>query len=145
MIFTHPKTRNERFEICKSCEFFKEETTSCGKFLPEKMLEGSFKGDLVDVGKKRKVRLCGCNMAQKTKFKAASCPAGKWKAEIDLKSFMMLEKIVNGITGNTMKKEVAQEMVDQYNSAFGANKKMTSCGTCLKQIVDETKASIKNK
>lgn len=145
MIFTTTKNRNERFNICKSCEWFKEHTTSCGTFLPANMIKGKFKGDLVDVGKKKKVRLCGCNMAQKTKFKSASCPAGKWKAEVDYKSFLKLQKIVNGIKGNTMKREDAEELVREYNQAFGSNKKLNSCGSCLKQIVDEVKASQENK
>ena len=41
-----------RFEICKSCEFFKPKTERCSK--------------------------CGCFMKLKTKIHGAVCPMSKW-------------------------------------------------------------------
>jgi hypothetical protein len=47
-----PTTAEERFEICKGCEFFIKGTTQCKK--------------------------CGCVMLAKTKLPNAECPIGKW-------------------------------------------------------------------
>lgn len=41
-----------RFEICKSCEFFRPRTETCQK--------------------------CGCFMKLKTRLERANCPIGKW-------------------------------------------------------------------
>lgn len=52
--YTDKEIRNERYDVCKGCEFF---------FNPMKMC-----------------RQCGCTMPLKTWLKAASCPAHKWEA-----------------------------------------------------------------
>ena len=148
MIFTHPKTRAERFSLCQSCDFFKPETQSCGTFLPKKAIEeGSLKGDLVSIpGKKKKVRLCGCHMGQKVKFKMASCPAGKWKSEVSLKDKLKLKSLFKKRPQSMTRQEV-KEFVEAYNQAFGAKKQVkqaTGCGGCLRQMVDETISSLDN-
>jgi hypothetical protein len=43
---------NQRFEICKGCEFLTHHTSRCQK--------------------------CGCFMKVKTRLEAAKCPLGKW-------------------------------------------------------------------
>lgn len=42
----------ERFEICKSCEWFRQSSQTCRK--------------------------CGCFMKVKTRLENAFCPVGKW-------------------------------------------------------------------
>lgn len=46
--------REERYNICKSCDKFIELTSTC--------------------------KLCGCFMTAKTWLPSSSCPAGKWSA-----------------------------------------------------------------
>lgn len=50
--YTTEKIANERFDICKGCEFLIKATNQCKK--------------------------CGCLMHLKTKLEAATCPVGKW-------------------------------------------------------------------
>jgi len=137
-------------EICRGCEFFKPETVSCGTFLPDKILkEGTAKGDLVKVeGRKKKVRLCGCHMGQKVKFKIASCPAGFWKTEVSLKDKLKLKAVLNEFQKKgKMKSSEVPEFVEAYNQAFGANKKvkqLKGCGSCFGQMMDESIKSIEH-
>jgi hypothetical protein len=69
--------------ICQKCKFFKASTASCGTLII---------GQTVDLEEnnvthyKEKIKLCGCVMPVKTKFRFASCPAHKcfaldWKQE----------------------------------------------------------------
>lgn len=48
---------NNRFEICKSCEWFLKSTGQCKK--------------------------CGCFMQMKCKLPHAECPVGKWNKYVD--------------------------------------------------------------
>lgn len=47
-----PEVADERFEICKTCEWFRQSSQTCRK--------------------------CGCFMKLKTLLDNASCPIGKW-------------------------------------------------------------------
>ena len=148
MIFTDRKTREQRMDTCRNREFFKPDTVSCGTFLPDKMVkQGTVKGDLVKVeGRKKKVRLCGCHMGQKVKFKIASCPVGFWKSEVNLSDKLKLKSILKGFSGK-MKGSDLPAFVDAYNNAFGAGKKvkdLRGCGGCFSQMIDESIKSLEN-
>lgn len=147
MIFLHGKERTERFNTCLACEHYQPTHRSCGTFLPNKIMGGELQGDLVEVeGRKRKVRLCGCDMGIKTKFKAASCPLGKWGSVVDAKGMRELEAIAKNQTGRRMKMKEVKTFVELYNSVFKASKPMTfGCGKCINAILDEVKSVIQNK
>jgi TRAP-type mannitol/chloroaromatic compound transport system substrate-binding protein len=51
--------REERYDLCKACEYYYSVTTTCKK--------------------------CGCFMSAKTYLAAAECPTGRWKPVIILK------------------------------------------------------------
>ena len=57
--FKKSEYADKRFDICKSCDFLKNETTCT---------------------------LCGCYMKSKTKIKGAKCPIDKWKKIEDTKT-----------------------------------------------------------
>ncbi len=134
MIWSTRQERTERLDICKACEHYKEETRSCGTLLT---------GDLVDVGKKRKVRTCGCVMPLKVKFKLSSCPLNKWqpsaKASKELRE--LFEKYKNE---GRIPTEVVQEITNLYNETFEANKKVTNCGACFRDLMKELQATFEN-
>ena len=138
MIFSPRKEREERLSICRSCEYYKEETRSCGT-----LIMGDELPELVDVGKKRKVRLCGCIMPLKTKLKTASCPLKKWESNLSREDLKSLKEAYSKIEGDVIKAKDAEELVKVYNKAFGANKQITSCGKCLRDLVKEVKEAIK--
>ena len=108
---------------------------------------GELQGDLVEVeGRQRKVRLCGCDMGMKTRFKAASCPIGKWGSAVNAKDMKELERLTNNQKGRQIRMKEAKEIVDLYNKVFNASKPMTyGCGKCINAILDEIKSVIQNK
>jgi hypothetical protein len=62
------KKYHDRLTVCRSCEFYKSSTKSCGTLLIGDAVE--YKGEVIE--------LCGCVMPIKTKFPFAKCPANKW-------------------------------------------------------------------
>lgn len=143
MIFTDNKTKNERLAICQGCEFFKSEAFSCGTFLPTKILKGELKGDEVEY-KGKKYTLCGCNMRQKAKFKTAKCPVGKWKAVVNQRDLNRLKKLIEEVDGKrSIKVEQGKEILQQYNKTFDAGRIFKKCGSCLNDLIKESKEAIK--
>ena len=57
-----------RYDICKSCPFFKKSTGTCGTLL--------IGGKVNHEG--GEISLCGCIVSEKTKYVGEECPAGKW-------------------------------------------------------------------
>jgi len=138
MIFVNRETKAARLEICKACKHFKPETSSCGTIRLLSPL-----GDKVKKGKGF-VRLCGCVMQAKVAFKTAKCPIDKWSQEIDKELLKELAELVemaerNGrLTGTE-----ARGLVDLFNKTFKADKKYTSCGPCMREIIKEAKQALK--
>lgn len=147
MIFLHGKERTERFNTCLACEHYQPTHRSCGTYLPTKIMGGELQGDLVEVeGRQRKVRLCGCDMGMKTRFKAASCPIGKWGSAVNAKDMKELERLAANQKGRQMKVGDAKALINLYNKVFNASKPMTlGCGKCINAILDEVKSSMENK
>jgi len=124
MIFIDRKTREERMSICKGCEHYNETTRSCGT-----LVLGDDLGELVSVkGKKRKVRLCGCVMPMKTKFKTASCPLKKWVSKVDADAIKDLQKLVEiADKYQRFSHEELKQFYKAYNQTFEAGKQLSSC------------------
>lgn len=143
MIFTKPSTRVERMKICESCEFFNVKHKTCGT--PRWVNPA---GDLVEIeGRKRRVRLCGCDMRIKTKIKAASCPARFWTSVAKEGDYRKLRALVKEVKDKgSVQTAVAEEIVELYNSSFGAKKKLgMGCSHCLKEIIQEVMTTEKHR
>jgi len=142
MIFIDRKTREERMSICKGCEHYNETTRSCGT-----LVLGDDLGELVSVkGKKRKVRLCGCVMPMKTKFKTASCPLKKWVSKVDADAIKDLQKLVEiADKYQRFSNEELKQFYKAYNQTFEAGKQLSSCTSCVKQMVQEAREALKNR
>lgn len=142
MIFTDQATRKKRLDLCEGCEYFNKQTSSCGTFLPKKMLQGEFIGDEVE-HKGRKVRLCGCDMRQKVKFKTARCPINKWHSTVKKADVQRLKDMLDAFEGKRqIPMEQAREVVDAYNELFDAKRKVKSCGGCFRDLVTEIKEAV---
>ena len=128
--------------ICKGCEHYNETTRSCGT-----LVLGDDLGELVSVkGKKRKVRLCGCVMPMKTKFKTASCPLKKWVSKVDADAIKDLQKLVEiADKYQRFSNEELKQFYKAYNQTFEAGKQLSSCTSCVKQMVQEAREAIKNR
>ena len=137
MIFVKDKEKQRRLEICKACKYYKEETKTCGTFRVLKP-----EGDVITY-RKKKVKLCGCIMPLKTKFKGVSCPINKWKGELSKEEVEAIRSLLNEIesTGVITGRQ-AKDSINLYNKAFGTSKKFTDCGSCKRSIIEELKNSI---
>jgi len=70
--------RKERFETCRGCKYYKEQTHSCGtKFIGNKIKDEESEDENTVTYYRRKARLCGCDMRLKTWLRLAECPVGK--------------------------------------------------------------------
>jgi len=128
--------------ICKGCEHYNETTRSCGT-----LVLGDDIGELVEVkGKKRKVRLCGCVIPVKTKFKTASCPLKKWRSKVDADALKDLQKLVKiADQYRRFSNEELKQFYKAYNQTFEAAKELSSCSSCVRQMVQEAREAIKRK
>ena len=142
MIFIDRKSREQRMSICKGCEHYNETTRSCGT-----LVLGDDIGELISVkGKKRKVRLCGCVMPMKTKFKTASCPLKKWVSKVDADAIKDLQKLVEiADKYQRFSNEELKQFYKAYNQTFEAGKQLSSCTSCVKQMVQEAREALKNR
>ena len=137
MIFVKDIEKQERLKICKACKYYKEETKTCGTFRVLKP-----EGDTITY-RKKKVKLCGCIMPLKTKFKGVSCPINKWKGILSRKESEYIKGLLKMTKGKeAIPTKLAKEIIDIYNKAFNTKKKLTPCKTCMKTIIEELKNSI---
>ena len=134
-IFIKSSEQKARMDICRSCDHYKEDTRSCGTLIV---------GDYVNVGKKRRVKLCGCVMPLKTKFKVSSCPLKKWSSDVDKKHLKELKDLYGKIENGRIKTEDAKQLVEAYNKTFGASRQLTSCGSCLRELAKEIEETLKH-
>lgn len=70
--------REQRQAICHGCKWYREKTDSCGTLILGNRVDAEPPKENTVTHYKRKVRLCGCKISWKTKWKAQRCPAGKW-------------------------------------------------------------------
>lgn len=79
------------------------------------------------------------------KIKAAiaftRCPVGKWdrEHEITQDQLSILRRILNDINGTTVSKNQNVGLTNLYNEIFGMKKNVSSCGSCVKQLVNDLK------
>lgn len=129
------QTREERFQICKGCEYLRPNRVgkeTCGKPII---------GETVKVDGKSK-KLCGCVMRWKTWIKWSKCPIGKWgpvKATRAERAFVKEAKaFVNSVEGKgVLNSQEVQALYSFHNEMTGSKKKSSSCGKCVKTALEE--------
>jgi len=112
---TSNRTYNERMSICKACKHFRKSVSQCKK--------------------------CGCFMKIKGAIAFTRCPIDKWGRERDLTNdqLSILKRLLKQIGGDKVKHEQNVGLTNLYNEIFGMNKKVSSCGTCVKQLINDLK------
>ena len=83
--------------------------------------------------------LCGCHMPTKTRLKVASCPLGKWEAEIQSSD---LEEIRNLL--DNPNKATNGDLARLYSKATGTNTKPSQCSSCNRKMFNELKQLLKD-
>jgi len=132
MLLTTPEERNRRLDICKSCEHYEPMTKSCGTLGVGKTLKRG----------RGKVKLCGCIMPLKTKFKMSGCPLKKWNPVHSQKQLDEWETIINGMRG-VATAEQQRWLSDTLMEISGVRRTAGNCPPCLANMVDEVKRYIR--
>ena len=122
MLFVTPEERSHRLKTCEACKYYKAKTKSCGTLMRPRTL-------------RNKVKLCGCYMPAKTKFKFSECPAGFWSATVTEADRVKIREYMYA-SGN-LSIEQTRELVDLYSRVTGTSNRYTGCNACLQKMRDE--------
>lgn len=155
------RVRTARMNECGGCKFYTKETDSCGTLMNLKRLITGTHGGLVDEEEldttqeqkdlnmvkyyKKKVRLCGCDIGEKTKWAFESCPIGRWgKYRLTDAETNMLENFINSLpkTG-----KLSSDDVDKIISWFErvSGRPMKRCDDCVRAVIKELRLQIGRK
>lgn len=124
MFFVTGQKRTDRLVICQGCEHFVQATKSCGPLVTEAFTDS---------------KLCGCHMPTKTRLKVASCPLGKWEAEIKESDLDAIRKLIENPT-----KATNGDLAELYSKATGTNTKASQCSSCNRRMLNELKQLLKD-
>ena len=124
MFFVTGQKRTDRLTICQGCEHFVQATKSCGPLVTEAFTDS---------------KLCGCHMPTKTRLKVASCPLGKWEAEIKESDLDAIRKLIENPT-----KATNGDLAELYSKATGTNTKASQCSSCNRRMLNELKQLLKD-
>jgi hypothetical protein len=123
MFFVTGQKRSDRLTICQGCEHFVQSTKSCGPLVTEAFTDS---------------KLCGCHMPTKTRLKVASCPLGKWEAEIKESDLDAIRTLIENPQDATN-----GDLAELYSKATGTNTKASQCSSCNRRMFNELKQLLK--
>jgi len=124
MFFVTGQKRTDRLTICQGCEHFVQSTKSCGPLVTEAFTDS---------------KLCGCHMPTKTRLKVASCPLGKWEAEISGEFLDKVRELIDNPRNATN-----GDLAELYSKATGTNTKASQCSSCNRRMLNELKQLLKD-
>jgi len=128
--------QRERLNICKSCKFYKSTFGTCGTPL----IGGKVEPEENSVTYyKEKIKLCGCFMEVKTKFRFTSCPANKWHA-LDMKpeEIKALDEFINRINkANKIQQDDMQMLYYWYSKITKKHQQPSGCASCIRDLINE--------
>ena len=155
------RVRTARLTECGKCKFYNAEHETCGKPMSLKGLVDGTHGGLVDPEEvdvdtetqefnlvkyyKKKVRLCGCYVKEKTKFSFESCPIGRWgKYRLTDTETNMLEEFIKTLpTKGQLTGDQVNQVLKWFERASG--RPMRRCDECVRAVVKELQLQIGNK
>lgn len=155
------RVRMARLNECGKCKFYNAEHESCGTPMSLKGLVTGRHGGLVDPEEievdvdsqdlnlvkyyKKKVRLCGCYVKEKTKYSFESCPIGKWgKYRLTDTETNMLEDFIKSLpTAGKLSSAQVDAVIKWFERVSG--RPMSRCDECVRAIIKELQLQIGNK
>lgn len=78
-------------------------------------------------------------MPTKTRLKVASCPLGKWEAEIKESDLDAIRKLIENPS-----KATNGDLAELYSKATGTNTKASQCSSCNRRMLNELKQLLKD-
>jgi hypothetical protein len=134
-----PAVYQARLSICHKCTFFKKETGSCGtlKVFPPF-------GETVTYYR-RKIKLCGCVVKWKVKYRLSSCPAGKWSSEALTKAEVAeLREFVLPLENRAkLEADELRKLFVWFNKVTGERQQITTCPSCVKSVLTDLIKEVK--
>ena len=155
------RVRMARMNECGRCKFYNATHSSCGTPMNLKGLLTGTHGGLVEPEEteveeertelnvvkyyKKKVRLCGCYIGEKSKFSFESCPIGKWgKYRLTDSETDILEEFIGSLpkTGKMSSAEV-DTVMKWFERVSG--RPVRRCDDCVRAMVKELQLQIGQK
>ena len=131
-----PVIQRERLEICKKCKFYNVKWGTCGtpliggKVDPEENFVSYYK---------EPIKLCGCFMSHKVKYRFTSCPAHKWHAlNWSKREIAQLDEFINKVVGATkLEQATVNELYAWYSKITGRLQQPSQCASCIRDLIKE--------
>jgi iron-sulfur cluster repair protein YtfE (RIC family) len=134
MWFVNSALKQQRMEICKSCEHFTNKTT-CGT--PVIGNEVIVNGEVLHT--------CGCIMTVKTSLSAEHCPLGKWSSErLSKVDGCALKDFILSLYEYHVTNEQLQKLFSYKSKISGRHEQVTTCPSCVKDLIENLKKQIRN-
>jgi hypothetical protein len=136
MWFASKEIIEERRAICKDCKF------------AQKFAKGTWCGTPVIGGtvtfKKKKHKLCGCNMTVKTAFRNVECSVGKWSAvgEMTAEQKEEARAFLKTINTDYISREDLVKLYDLAFIATGHKLPVSNCAPCVKDLLTKLKSDV---
>lgn len=131
-----PIVQKERIEICKKCKFYNAKWGTCGTPVVGNAVEPEENNVTFY---KEKIKLCGCFMNHKVKYRFTSCPANKWHA-LNW-SQAQIEKLDAFITRLSASHKIddmdRQQLYDWYSKITGRHEQASTCASCIRDMINE--------
>ena len=128
--------QRERLNTCKKCKFYNGTFGTCGT----PIVGNNVNEEENDVTYyKEKIKLCGCFMEVKTKFRFASCPARKWFAQ-DMKDeeIAALDTFIAKVSkANKIEAEDLQMLYYWYSKITKKHERPSGCASCIRDLITE--------
>jgi hypothetical protein len=128
--------QRERLSICKKCKFYNATFGTCGT----PIVGNNINAEENDVTYyKEKIKLCGCFMDIKTKFRFASCPAHKWFAQdMQPNEIAELDAFIQRINKtNRIESEDLKILYQWYSKITKKHERPSTCASCVRDLINE--------
>jgi len=123
----------ERLNICKKCKWYNDGW--CGTPIIGNTVE-----DVNDVTYyKEKIKLCGCKLEWKAKYRFTSCPARKWHAlDWSAQEIKELDAFIGRIyNASKIVQEDNEQLHKWYSKMTGKRENISSCPSCIRELITE--------
>lgn len=80
-------------------------------------------------------------MKIKAKVSFTRCPIDKWDREREITNdqYTILKRLLYSVKGSRLNKDQNVGLTNIYNEIFGLKKNVSSCGSCVKQLITDLK------
>tara|TARA_B110000967_G_C18494996_1_gene368664 strand:- start:47 stop:301 length:255 start_codon:yes stop_codon:yes gene_type:complete len=78
-------------------------------------------------------------MTIKARLKTSECPLAKWSAELSRAEAKEIREFLGTITGGKISGSQNKKLTEIWNKASGKNRRISSCKSCVRDMIKELK------